>query len=77
MSSAPFIESFALKSSASTPDRNSGSVIEVEPELGTLYKRYEQFQQFDLEKTKFMNVGAQLDLNSPHSKANGETSRSY
>jgi hypothetical protein len=45
-----------LTMGATTPNQANGSVAEVEPELTTLYHRYEQFQEYDLEKNKFINV---------------------
>jgi hypothetical protein len=48
----------------STPDRNNGSVAESEPELNTLYKQFEHYQQTDREKTKFMGVGHKLHSNT-------------
>ena len=55
------LNGFGLKPShTSTPDRDTGSVAETEPEITSLFKRSEQFAQFDLEKSKFINVGSHL-----------------
>jgi hypothetical protein len=41
-----------------TPERKTGSVTEPESELAGLSRRFEQFQQFAAEKTKFEAVRA-------------------
>jgi hypothetical protein len=55
-----------FKSIANTPDRESDrenvSVNALEPELSSLFKRYEQYVQYDAEKAKFVSV---RDPNAP------------
>jgi hypothetical protein len=50
------------KSSQGTIYRNNGSIAESESELSTLYKKYEQFQLYDQDRSKFMSVWQFTDL---------------
>jgi hypothetical protein len=49
-----------FRSIANTPDRKSdrenASEIALEPELSSLFKRHEQYVQYDAEKAKFLSV---------------------
>jgi hypothetical protein len=49
----------------SPPDRTDGSVAAPESELSTLYRKFEQFQEYDLEKNKFINVRLALPPVTP------------
>jgi hypothetical protein len=56
MASTPITNGLALgfhSSNVTTPDRDNGSVAEVDSELAILSKRHDQFAMFDAEKAKF------------------------
>jgi hypothetical protein len=45
-----------FKNNGQAPDHPNGSLAESETDLATLWNKFEQYQQHDLEKTEFMNV---------------------
>jgi hypothetical protein len=62
MSSTPALNVLGLgfhSSNVTTPERENGSIAEIDSELTMLSKRHDQFVLFDAEKAKFTSASHQ------------------